>query len=125
VRERDPGLASLLDLDGQVLVVDPAGGHWVKFQVRRVPVSPAKPHGLDYALTLHGPNGERLVGYDNAHPVRASAGPGGRPRDAQDHRHRLRTLRPYDYTDAHTLLEDFWMEVEAVLSERGVTGWPR
>jgi len=45
------------------------GGHWVRFVVARVPVSPEKPHGIDYSLTLHGPYGERLVGFDNAHPV--------------------------------------------------------
>jgi hypothetical protein len=28
---RDPTLDTLLDLDGQVLVVDPDGGHWVRF----------------------------------------------------------------------------------------------
>src|SRR5579863_3573278 len=28
---RDPTLDVLLDLDGQVLVVDPEGGHWVRF----------------------------------------------------------------------------------------------
>ena len=48
--------------DGQVLVVDPEGGHWVRFVVTRVPTSREKPHGLDYSLTLHGPDGERLVG---------------------------------------------------------------
>ena len=66
---RDPTLDVLLDLDGQVLVVDPEGGHWVRVIVTRVPASPEKPHGLDYSLTLHGPDGERLVGFDNAHPV--------------------------------------------------------
>ena len=112
---RDPSLDALMDLDGQVLVADPAGGHWVKFVVTAVPASPEKPHGLDYSLTLHGPAGERLVGFDNAHPV-------GRRRrgEAQDHRHRLRTVRPYDYRDAGTLLADFWGEVDAVLKERGV-----
>ena len=59
----------LLDLDGQVFVVDPDGGYWVKFTVTRIPVSAEKPHGIDYSLTLHGPDGERLVGFDNAHPV--------------------------------------------------------
>ena len=35
---RDPTLDVLLDLDGQVLVVDPKGGHWVRFvQGLRVP----------------------------------------------------------------------------------------
>ena len=28
---RDPTLDVLLDFDGQVLVVDPEGGHWVRF----------------------------------------------------------------------------------------------
>jgi predicted transcriptional regulator len=59
----------LIDLDGQVLVVHPEGGHWVRFVVTRVPVSAEKSHGLDYSPTLHGPDGERLVGFDNAHPA--------------------------------------------------------
>ena len=96
-------------------MVDPEGGCWVRFVVTRVPVSAQKPHGLDYSLTLHGPDGERLVGFDNAHPV-ARQKRGG----PQDHRHRLRTLRAYEYTDAATLLADFWTTVDAVLRERGV-----
>src|ERR1039458_2181996 len=113
--ERDPSLDALLDLDGQVLVIDPETRHWVRFSVRRVPASEAKPHGLDYSLTLHGPDGERLVGFDNAHPV-ARQKRGG----PQDHRHRLRTIRAYEYQDAATLLADFWETVDAVLRERGV-----
>ena len=112
---RDPALDALLDLDGEVLVVDPDGGHWVRFVVTRVPVSAAKPHGLDYSLTLHGPDGARLVGFDNAHPV-ARRGRGG----PQDHRHRLTTVRPYGYSDAATLLRDFWSAVDSVLRERGI-----
>jgi Family of unknown function (DUF6516) len=83
--------------------------------VTRVPASPDKPHGLDYSLTLHGPNGERLVGFGNAHPVAKQAR--GEP---QEHRHRLRTLKAYDYRDAATLFGDFWTTVGAVLRERGV-----
>ncbi|MGA7538065.1 MAG: DUF6516 family protein [Steroidobacteraceae bacterium] len=111
----DRSLEVLLDLDGQTLVVDPAGSHWVKFVVTRVPVSPEKPHGIDYSLTLHGPDGSRLVGFDNAHPVE-----GQERGDPQDHRHRLRTVGPYEYSDAATLLADFWNMVDAVLRERGV-----
>jgi hypothetical protein len=33
----DPSLDTLLDLDGQVLVVGPKGRHWVRFVVTRVP----------------------------------------------------------------------------------------
>jgi len=40
--------------------------------------------------------------------------------EPQDHRHRLRTIRPYEYQDAATLLADFWEVVDAVLRERGV-----
>jgi hypothetical protein len=29
-------------------------------------------------LTLHGPGGHRLIGFDNAHSVRQSHGPGAR-----------------------------------------------
>ena len=96
-------------------MVDQAGGHWVRFIVTRVPESAEKLHGIDYSLTLHGPDGERLVGFDNAHPV------GGRTRSLpRDHRHRLRTIRAYEYRDAATLLADFWSTVDAVLRERGV-----
>jgi predicted transcriptional regulator len=93
----------LLDLDGPVLVVDPEGGHWVRFMVTRVPMSPEKPHGLDCSLTLRGPDGERLVGFDNAHPVARQ-----KRAEPQDHRHRLRTIKAYDYRDAATLLGGFW-----------------
>ena len=67
-------------------MVDPEGGHWVRFVVTRAQVSPEKPHGIDYSLTLHGPEGERLVGFDNGHPVARQ-----RRGEPQDHRHRLRS----------------------------------
>ena len=112
----DSGFEALLPLDGEVFFVDPLGHHWVKFEVRRVGPSTERPHGLRYSLTLHGKDGERLVGFDNAHPVKT----GSRRRSEFDHKHRLRTIRPYDYADAASLLSDFWREVEAVLAERGV-----
>jgi hypothetical protein len=113
--DRDRSLDTLLNLDGQVLVVDPEDGFWVKFVITHVPASPEKPHSLDYSLTLHGPSGERLVGFDNAHPVgrQKKGGP-------QDHRHRFQIVKPYDYQDPATLLTDFWQAVDAVLKERGV-----
>ena len=111
---RDPALDALLDLEGLTMVVDPAGGHWVKFVVTQVAATPEKPHRLDDSLTLHGPNGERLVGFDNAHPAGSQ-----RRGEAQDHRHRIRTVKSYDYRDAASLLADFWAEVDAVLKERG------
>jgi fermentation-respiration switch protein FrsA (DUF1100 family) len=115
IQSPDPSLDTLLGLDGQVLVVDRAGKYAVRFTVTRVKVTPDKPHGLDYSLTLHGPDGGRLVGYDNAHPI------GGQRRgQPQDHRHRLRTVKPYEYRDAAALLADFWATVDSVLREMGV-----
>ena len=98
-----------------MLVVDPNGNYWVRFVVTRVAVTPGKPHGLDYSLTLHGPDGGRFVGFDNTHPV-------GRQRrgEPQDHRHRLHRVKPYDYRDAASLLADFWSTVDTILRERGV-----
>ena len=117
ILDRDPGLDTLLDLYGQTLFIDEIG-HWVKFIVLRTEVTPERPHGLSYSLTLHAPDGARLVGFDNAHPARERRGP-ARRRGKHDHRHRLRSIRPYAYKDAATLIEDFWKEVDGVLRERG------
>lgn len=114
----DISLDTLLDLHGQTLFIDDE--HWVKFIVVRVEATPDRPHGLSYSLTLHDGSGERLVGFDNAHPVSDVRGPGGKGKRRFDHKHRLRTVRPYDYSDAATLLQDFWAEVDAVLREKGV-----
>jgi len=34
--------------------------------VARVGVTPERPHGIKYSLTLHAPDGTRLIGFDNA-----------------------------------------------------------
>jgi hypothetical protein len=117
---RDPGIEVLLDLDGQLFVVDTKGRYWARFSVNRVASTPARPHGLKYSLTLHGPDGNRLIGFDNAHPVRESRGPGGKARGPLDHKHRMETVRPYGFKDPATLLEDFWTEVDKLLTEKGV-----
>ena len=72
-----------------------------------------------YSTTLYALDGERLVGFYNAHAVREGRGPGRRRSGKYDHRHRLRSIQPYEYTDAATLLEAFWNEVDEVLRERG------
>jgi hypothetical protein len=119
---KDHSLDMLLELDGQVFVVDPGGKYWVRFRVRvtKVAVTPEKPHGLDYSLTLHDETGERLAGFDNAHPVKPTRGPAEKKRKSHDHKHRFQTIRPYAYKDAGKLLEDFWAEVDSVLKEKGV-----
>ena len=117
---QDPGTDALLDLDGQILVVDAKGAYIVRFSAQRVERTAERPHGLNYSLTLHGPAGERLIGFDNAHSIRKSRGPGGRHGGPADHRHRLNEARPYRYKDAATLLSDFWADVDRYLKEKGV-----
>jgi hypothetical protein len=116
----DRSADALLDLDGQVFVVDPKGDYWVRFVVRRVEPSPERPHGLNYSLSLHGPGGVRLAGFDNAHAIRESRGPGGTPKGPYDHRHRRDAVRRYRFKDAATLIGDFWAEVDRFLKEKGV-----
>jgi len=93
---------------------DPAP-YWVKLIVKRVPVSPERPHGLYYSLTLHDSQGGRVLGFDNAHSVREGSGPGARTRIEYDHQHRRQSVRFYDYEDAGRLMIDFWTEVESAI----------
>jgi len=76
-------------------VLDEKGEYWMKFRVRRVSSTPERPHGIDYSFTLHGKDNERLIGYDNAHPVRHSKRPGGKGPVEYDHEHRRKSIRPY------------------------------
>jgi hypothetical protein len=113
---RDRSLDNLLDLDGVSYVV--AGPFWVKFEARQVPVTKEKPHGLDYSITLHGGNGQRILGFDNAHAIREGSGPGTKTRIEYDHTHLGERVRFYNYKDAATLLADFWKEADRILEER-------
>lgn len=115
---RDPSLDTLLLLDGESFVADANGKCWVKFVVKQVAVSPERPHGLNYSLTLHDEDGARLIGFDNAHAVREGSGPGAQTRIAYDHKHSGERVRFYTYVDAVTLLADFWTEVEAIFAEK-------
>ena len=81
-----------------------------------------RPHGLRYAFTLHDPEGNRLMGFDNAHGVPPL---GSRFRQSSvetDHWHRTPadSGRPYAFTTADQLLADFFAEVTRVLAEHGV-----
>jgi len=64
--------------------------------MKRSQATKERPHGLSYSFTLHAP--------------------------ASDHWHRTEDDpgRSYKFKDAETLLEDFFNEVERVLSERGI-----
>ena len=73
-----------------------------------------------YSLTLHGPYGKRILGYDNAHAVKP-------PKKfkyagrilAYDHKHRHASDQgvPYEFKDVHQLMCDFFADVDRILSE--------
>lgn len=114
----DGGLATLLDLDGQI--IDQGNGFWIKIEAWRVVASDDIPHGVRYALTLHEPYGARILGYDNAHAINPPkkykfAG----TRLPFDHRHRHASDKGvhYVFQDAYQLLSDFFSEVDKVLKE--------
>jgi hypothetical protein len=115
----DPGLENLLELDGVTYEIHEQG-YWVKFEVKRTAVSKQRPHGISYSFTMHAASGKRLIGFDNAHAARSSAGPGGRRKAVFDHWHRLNYVRPYEYRDAETLIADFWTAVDELLRKRGI-----
>lgn len=98
-------------------------GHWIKFEIRRVDPVAERPHGLRYAFTLHDPEGNRLVGFDNAHRVPQSGSRFKARAKAMDHWHHTQDDegRPYAFRDADTLLADFFREVRRVLAEQGVS----
>ncbi len=118
---RDPGLDTLLLLDGETFIADVEGRYWVRFIVKKVPMSSERPHGLAYSLTLHDEEGVRLLGFDNAHSVRETSGPGARTRVEYDHRHSGERVTFYNYTDAAALLAAFWTEVEKIMQEGSQT----
>ena len=93
----------------------------LKFNTK-VEANDGKPHGLDYSFTLHGPDNRRLIGFDNAHSVPAKGSRFKKRPKAMDHWHRTETDegRPYAFKDAETLLDDFFDEVERVLTEHGI-----
>ncbi len=113
-------LEFLLGFDGRIHHLKQ--GYWLKFEIKRVEPTPERPHGLRYAFTLHDPNGNRLVGFDNAHGVPAQGSRFRKSSVEHDHWHRTADDegRPYQFTTADQLLVDFEAEVHRVLAEIGI-----
>ena len=108
---------TLLELHDSI--IDQGNGYWVKIEAWRVVAVDGIPHGIRYALTLHEPYGNRILGYDNAHAVK-------RPKKFKyagqrlpfDHKHRHPADKgvPYEFESAYQLLADFFRDVDAVLN---------
>jgi hypothetical protein len=120
-RTPEHGLEFLLAFDGRIHHLEK--GYWLKFEIAQGEPTAERPHGVAYSFTLHAPDGRRLIGFDNAHGVAHRGSRFKRRGKTNDHWHRTETDpgRPYAFKDAATLIDDFFDEVERVLSERGIS----
>lgn len=112
-------LEVLLSLDGAAYEMAP--GVLVEFTIKRSPATPQRPHGISYAMVLRPKEGGApWVRFDNAHAV-TQRGRGRRA--AHDHLHRTEhdEGRPYEFTTAIKLLDDFWREVKRALDEKNIS----
>jgi hypothetical protein len=105
----DYSLELLLDLDGTYIEV--GLGFWVKIEARIIEENTInKPFGIKYSLTLHAANGERVLGYDNAHGLFNK-----KPFAPDDHIHKQNKIFRYEFISAEDLLKDFWNDVNLIL----------
>ena len=115
----DSELELLLNLDGAEYEMAP--GVIVEFTVRRTAITPQRPHGISYALVLRPKSGgPPWVRFDNAHAVEQRGR--ARRRVVYDHWHRTAEDdgRPYAFSTALQLLDDFWREVKRTLDEKDI-----
>jgi|SRR6187402_1437785 hypothetical protein len=111
----------ILELHGQKIGYE--DGYWVAIRVTRVEPDAGRPHGLQYSLTLHDENDDRLLGYDNSHAIDAASGPARKSRRPAPFDHidrRGKRSAPYAFTTPFKLVQDFFAEVERVLKQEGV-----
>jgi len=118
---KDHTLEFLLAFDGLIHWLE--NGYSLRFVIKKVNQTPTRPHGLDYSFTLHDGEGKRILGFDNAHPVRRPSGKYKKKAATADHWHRAAADkgRPYKFVDADTLLADFFKEVYRELEKRKIS----
>jgi hypothetical protein len=105
------------------LVFEMAPGVMVEFAVRHAPTTPQRPLGISYALVLRDKlGGPPWVRFNNAHAAEEKSRGYRRRRATYDHWHRTPKDkgRPYNFTTAAQLLDDFWREVKRTLDEKGI-----
>lgn len=110
-------LQTLLDLDG--LVFWPNVKYWVKFNVKIVTPTDQIPHGVRYSLTLHDKNNTRILGFDNAHSIKAKKRSKFAGRIVEwDHIHKFEHATHYEFRSPTQLLTDFWKAVDQIIGEK-------
>ena len=111
----DPGLATLLDLDGEIFPM--INGFWTKIDAKTVVQSDRFPHGVRYSLTLHDSCNLRVLGYDNAHQFKTGRKGFGAKVTKWDHKHEGNKVISYEFESAGQLLENFWNDVKRIIGE--------
>lgn len=112
------GIEYLLDLHLQKIGYD--NGYWVTMRVFRIEPDTGRPHGLQYALTLHDHNDDRVLGFDNSHAISVGSGPAKRSRRPKQWDHidrRDQKSVPYRFVSPYQLVEDFFKAVDEILNE--------
>ena len=119
--DKDVELEILISLDGARY--EAAEGCVVEFTVRRISPTATRPHGVVYSLVFRPKGGKPYVRFDNAHGVERPGGKFVKAPVAYDHWHQTEgdAGRPYVFTTAAQLLDDFWQEVKRVMNERGIS----
>lgn len=108
----------LLALIGIAGVHQMSNGWQVVIRAEWVDATPQRPHGLSYALILQDENGDRLLGFDNAHGF-----DGATATDPFDHEHpagRVGRRIEYPFTSASALITDFFERAQSYCKRREV-----
>ena len=100
MKQPDPALEYLLDLDGEAFAVSER--YFVSIKAQRVKAKPEIPHGVKYAINLFDKDKNRIIGLDNAHGYKEHR------RMEWDHVHKKERVLAYQFESAGKLLEDFW-----------------
>ena len=118
---RDWAVEWLLSIDQQRVGLE--SGYWWTVRAYEVELHEGQPYGLSYSITLHDPKGDRVLGFDNAHPVDVATGPARKSRRpvTWDHKHaRGQRSVPYAFVSPARLVEDFFDAMNDYLTERGL-----
>lgn len=113
---RDPGLDVLLELNGTEYTED--NGYWYKIEAYKVKATKERPHGIRYNLSLHTQSNQRVMGFDNAHAVKAKRKGKFQGRIIRyDHLHQSATDKgtSYNFSSAQQLINDFFIEVNRII----------
>ena len=103
--------------DGQTHWFDQ--GYHATFRFWRASKPREGDHAYRYELVLHDPEGKRIMGYDNAHPVKWGSGKFTKHGEHPDHFDRTQSDkgRPYKFVSLTQLFDDFYARVEKALKE--------